>query len=757
MIDIIAFISANLNLRPYQVENTVKLLDEWATVPFISRYRKEATWNLDEEQIRDIEEKLKYIRNLEVRKQEVLKSIDEQWKLTDELREKILACDKLQQVEDLYLPYKQKKKTKADIAIENWLQPLADYMKSLDISYHDVEAKAVEFLNEKVITVQDAIDWAKLIVAQEISQQATYREFVRWKLQDFWTIYSKLIAKNSEKDEKKVFQDYYEFSEPASKIASHRVLALNRWENEKILSIKIELDEQQTYNIVTTIHNNFPNKKLDDLFDEIIKDALSRLIFPSVENEVRNILTESAEQQAIVMFKKNLHNLLMQPPIVWKNILWLDPGFRTWCKVVVIDKNWEYRANDVMYLIMWELKFDDSKNLLKDYILKYDIDLIAIWNWTASRETEKFVADCLKDFNFKKDVKYIIVNEAWASVYSASPLAKEEFPDLDVTVRWAISIARRVQDPLAELVKIDPKSIGVGMYQHDVNQSVLGESLESVVESAVNNVWVNVNTASWALLSFVSWVSKTIAQNIVKYRNEIWLFNARTQLKKVKWLGPKAFEQAAWFIVVPWAKNPLDDTIVHPESYDIAEKMLEFAWFKPKDLINKRAEIQLKLKDFDVEKFAKENNFWVETCKDIHQALLKPRRDPRDSMPQPLLKSDVLKIEDLVEGMELEWTVRNVINFGAFVDIGLKSDALLHISQFPWHEFVTDPTKVLSVWDIVKAKVMSIEIDRGRVNLTMKDNKKWWDDFWSTKSRWTSNKTNFNQDNKEIGWNIKFF
>lgn len=754
MIDIVSYISSSFNFKPYQVENTVKLLDEWATVPFISRYRKEATGNLNEEDIRNIEEKLKYIRNLEARKQEVLKSIEEQWKLTDELRDKILACDKLQHVEDLYLPYKQKKKTKADIAIENWLQPLADYMKEMEVSYADVEQKANEFINEKVKTIQEAIDWAKLIIAQEISQQATYRDFIRWKIQNFWTIHSKLIAKNKEKDEKKVFQDYYEFSELANKIASHRVLALNRGENEKILSVSIQLDERQIYDITSTILNNFPNRKLKDLFGEIIKDSLERLILPSVENEVRNILTESAEQQAIVMFKKNLYNLLMQPPIIWKSILWLDPGFRTWCKVVVIDKNWEYKENDVMYLIMWDTKVDNSKRLLHNYITKYDIDLIAIWNWTASRETEKFVADCLKEFNLKKDIKYIIVNEAWASVYSASPLAKEEFPTLDVTVRWAISIARRVQDPLAELVKIDPKSIWVGMYQHDVNQNVLGESLESVVESAVNNVWVNVNTASWALLSFVSWISKPISKNIVAYRNEIWWFSSRSQLKKVKWLWPKAFEQAAWFIVVPWAKNPLDDTIVHPESYDIAEKILETVWFKPKDLVNKRAEIQLKLKDFDIEKFAADNWFWPQTSKDIHQALMKPRRDPRDSMPQPLLKSDVLKIEDIVEGMELEWTVRNVINFGAFVDIGLKSDALLHISQFPWHEFVTDPTKVLSVWDIVKAKVMWVEIERWRVNLTMKE---WWSDeksfSWKSFSKVKLPPT----PDKELGWNIKFF
>lgn len=754
MIDIVSYISSSFNFKPYQVENTVKLLDEWATVPFISRYRKEATGNLNEEDIRNIEEKLKYIRNLEARKQEVLKSIEEQWKLTDELRDKILACDKLQHVEDLYLPYKQKKKTKADIAIENWLQPLADYMKEMEVSYADVEQKANEFINEKINTIQEAIDWAKLIIAQEISQQATYRDFIRWKIQNFWTIHSKLIAKNKEKDEKKVFQDYYEFSELANKIASHRVLALNRGENEKILSVSIQLDERQIYDIISTILNNFPNRKLKDLFDEIIKDSLERLILPSVENEVRNILTDSAEQQAIVMFKKNLYNLLMQPPIIWKSILWLDPGFRTWCKVVVIDKNWEYKENDVMYLIMWDTKVDNSKRLLHNYITKYDIDLIAIWNWTASRETEKFVADCLKEFNLKKDIKYIIVNEAWASVYSASPLAKEEFPTLDVTVRWAISIARRVQDPLAELVKIDPKSIWVGMYQHDVNQNVLGESLESVVESAVNNVWVNVNTASWALLSFVSWISKPISKNIVAYRNEIWWFSSRSQLKKVKWLWPKAFEQAAWFIVVPWAKNPLDDTIVHPESYDIAEKILETVWFKPKDLINKRSEIQLKLKDFDIEKFAADNWFWPQTSKDIHQALMKPRRDPRDSMPQPLLKSDVLKIEDIVEGMELEWTVRNVINFGAFVDIGLKSDALLHISQFPWHEFVTDPTKVLSVWDIVKAKVMWVEIERWRVNLTMKE---WWSDeksfSWKSSSKVKLPPT----PDKELGWNIKFF
>ncbi len=758
MFDIIKFIADSLKLRTIQVENTVKLLDEWWTVPFISRYRKEATWNLDEEQIRKIEEKLIYIRNLEARKQEILKSIEEQWKLTDELKMQILACDKLQKLEDLYLPYKKAKKTKADIAIENGLQPLADFMRKTEIDISDITKEAQNYLNENVKTIEDAINWAKLIIAQEISQNPTYREYIRGKLKNFATIYSKVIVKNQDKDEKQVYKDYYSFSEPLNKIASHRILALNRGEKEKILSVSIKSDERDVYDIKRTILMSFPNKKLENFYLEIIQDSLDRLIFPSVENEVRNIFTELAEQEAISMFKKNLYNLLMQPPIIGKNVLWLDPWFRTWCKVVVIDKNGEYVENNVMYLIQWDTKLSEAEKLLSTYIIKYDIDIIAIGNGTASRETEKFVADLLKTLNLKKDLKYIIVNEAWASVYSASILAKEEFPSLDVTVRGAISIAKRVQDPLAELVKIDPKSIWVWMYQHDINQSMLETSLNTVVESAVNNVWVNVNTASWALLSFVSGVSKVIAKNIVKFRSEIGQFNNRSQLKKVKWLWPKAFEQAAGFIVIPWSSNPLDDTIVHPESYDIAEKILKQSGFKIKDLIDKRKDIQESLVNFDIKKFAEDNGFWFETCNDILQALMKPRRDPRENMPQPLLKSDVLKIEDLEDGMELEWTVRNVINFGAFVDIWLKNDALLHISQFPWKEFVSDPTRVLVVWDIIKAKVLSIEIDRWRVNLTMKEA--------NTETK-NDNKTSSDQqkiqskpkktENKELGGSIKFF
>lgn len=771
MADIITLIAQTLKLKDYQVSATIKLLDEGSTVPFISRYRKEATGNLDEEQIRQIEELLKYQRNLEERKQEILKSIEEQWKLTDELKEKILAAVKLQELEDLYAPYKKAKKTKADIAIENGLQPLADYIKKLWISLQNVQQKAAEFLNDKVLTTEEAIEWAKLIIAQELSQDIILKEFIRWKYRNFWTLYSKLIEKNKEKDEKFVYKDYYDFFQTVNKIVSHRILAVNRWEKEKILSVSITVDERSHSSILETILSRFPNKQLHELFTEIIEDSLKRLLYPSVETSIRNILTEAAEKEAIVMFKKNLHNLLMQAPIAGKNILWLDPWFRTGCKMVVVNQFWDYQNGDILYLIHWDEKLKLAQRMLKDYLVKYDIDIIAIWNWTASRETAEFVAACLSQFALSKSVKYIIVNEAWASVYSASKLAKEEFPDLDVTARWAISIARRVQDPLAELVKIDPQSIWVGMYQHDVNQTELVESLTSVVESAVNNVWVNVNSASWALLAYVSGLSKTVAQNVVQYRTELGSISDRIQLKKVKGLWPKAFEQAAGFIIIPWSKNPLDETIVHPESYDIAKHMLEVSWFTLKDLLSKREEIQSLLKAFDVESFAKSNNYGLQTCLDIKEALMKPRRDPRDDMPQPLLKSGVLSMDDLEEGMELEWTVRNVINFGAFVDIGLKNDALLHISHFPWNDFVKDPTQVLSVWQIITAEVLSVDKERGRVNLTMKHVGNDYDRSKATGNRQQtteknvrrdvskkhpSNTNSNNQPDREFGGRIKF-
>ncbi len=717
MLDLIKIVADQLALPKTSVENTVKLLDEDATVPFIARYRKEVTGSLDEEQIRNIEEKINYLRNLEKRKEEVIRLIEEQGKLTDELKVSIEASVKLQEVEDLYLPYKKKKKTKADIAKEQGLEPLANFILSAN-NVEDIKKEAEKFISEDLTNIDLAIEGAKLILAQNLSESAKYRESLRERMIKFAVISSSLIEKNKTKDEKQVYKDYYSHEEKVSFIASHRTLALNRGEKEDILRISIKFDEKtrEFVNIEGLII--LGNRKIESFMREIVIDSLDRLILPSIEREVRNILTEKAEIDSTKIFKENLKNLLMQPPLKEKAILGLDPGFRTGCKTVVINKNGFFELDDVLYLVeaMHHPKqLEDAKNKILKYIETYKIDIIAIGNGTASRETESFVAGILKEC--KRKVFYIIVNEAGASVYSASKLAAEEFPNLDVTARGAISIARRIQDPLAELVKIDPKSIGVGMYQHDLNQKNLEESLGDVIESVVNNVGVNVNSASWALLSYVSGIKKNIAKNIVDYRQENGNFKKRSDLKKVKGLGDKAYTLCAGFIVVPEGDNPLDNTIIHPESYEIAKALLKEVSLDLKDLEN-REKVAKALEGFKVEEFADKNSYGKETTKDVYEALCKDRRDPRDSIPQPLLKSDILKIEDLKEGMDLEGTVRNVTNFGAFIDIGLKNDALLHISEFPTR--INDLLGVLAVGDIIKVKVKGVELERGRVSLTKK-------------------------------------
>jgi len=720
MINIEKLVSEELKLKISQIENTMKLLDEGATVPFVARYRKEVTGNLDEVAIRLILEKVTYLRNLETRKEEVIRLIEEQGKLTEELKKGILACLKLQEVEDLYLPYKKKKKTKADIAKDNGLEPLAEFCLKFGKKLADIEAEAKNYLNEEVSTPEEAIEGAKLILAQNISENAKYREDIRDRMQKFGLLTSKLIKKNEKLDEKSVYKDYYEYSENVKYAALHRILALNRGEKEKILSISIKLDERTTAFIENFILRDYKNKNLSEFYLDVIKDALSRLILPSIEREVRNILTEKAEIEAIKVFKENLKNLLMQPPLHEKNILGLDPAYRTGCKTVVINKDGFFECDDVLFLVKNMHKpaqLATAKNKILKYIEKYNIDIIAIGNGTASRETESFVAEVLKEV--KREVYYLIVNEAGASVYSASKLAKEEFPELDVTARGAISIARRIQDPLAELVKIDPKSIGVGMYQHDVNQKKLERSLGEILEQVVNGVGVNVNTASWALLSHVSGVRKNVAKNIVDYRKENGKFAERKELLKVKGLGKKAYELMAGFLIVPESKNLLDETIIHPESYHIAKKILEEANLSLKEYSSSLETSRDKLKPLSIEKIANENEFGIETTKDIYDALLKDRRDPRDDIPKPLLKSDILNIKDLKEGMELEGTIRNVVNFGAFIDIGLKNDALLHISEFG--KRITDISGVVSVGDIIKVKVKSVDLERGRVSLTKKE------------------------------------
>lgn len=718
--DIVASVAKELNFKVPQVENTIKLFDEGATVPFIARYRKEITGNLDEEQIRDVIEKITYYRNLEKRKEEVIRLIEEQGKLTEELHKSIVNAMKLQEVEDLYLPYKKKKKTKADIAKDQGLEPLSEFALAKGTTMEQLEKEAEKYVTEEVADVKAAIEGVHLIIAQDISENIKIREFLRDRIAKFGILTSKVIEKNKENDEKGVYQDYYEYSEQIGRSASNRILALNRGEKEKILKVDIDIDEKTEEVITNFILNTFENKNLTEFFKEVIKDSLDRLAYPSIKNEVRNIYTEKAEEEAINIFSENLEKLLLQPPLSKKTLMGLDPGYRTGCKMVIINKDGFYETNDVLFLVDGvhnERQLATAKKKILDYIAKYDVDIIAIGNGTASRETEAFVADVIKDS--KKKVSYLIANEAGASIYSASKIAIEEFPDLDVTARGAISIARRIQDPMAELVKIDPKSIGVGMYQHDVNQKKLNETLEQTIEHVVNNVGVNINTASWALLSFVSGIKKNVAKNLVDYRHENGDFKDRKQLKKVKGLGDKAFEQMAGFVVVPDSKNPLDNTIIHPESYHIAEIILKEAGCKVEDLKEDLGVVRQKLQKIDLEKIIKENDFGRETAKDVYEALLKDRRDPRDEFEKPLLRSDILNMDDLTEGMVLEGTVRNVAKFGAFVDIGLKNDALIHISEIA-EKFVSDATKELSVGQIIKVKILSLDKERGRVGLTRK-------------------------------------
>lgn len=713
-------VAKELNLSTVQVVNTMQLLDEGATIPFIARYRKEVTKNLDEVEIGKILETVTYQRNLEKRKEEVIRLIEEQGKLTDDIVKAVFSATKLQEVEDIYFPYRKKRKTKADIAKERGLEPFSEYMLKAK-SMEDLELKAKEFLTDEIADEKEAIEGAMLILAQNISETPIYREKIREIMLTKGILVTKESKKARELDIKKVYSDYYQYSEPIAKIPSHRILAVNRGEKEDILSTAIDFDEQVRARVENLILKDFENKNLQDLYSKIVVDALDRLILPAIEREVRNILTDKAEEEAIAVFKDNLKNLLMQAPLNEKNILALDPGYRTGCKVAIIDKNGFYREKDVFFLVaeMHNAKqLETAENKIVDYVKKYEIDIIVIGNGTASRETESFVAGVIKKYNLP--AKYLIANEAGASIYSASKIAAEEFPDLDVTVRGAISIGRRVQDPLAELVKIDPKSIGVGMYQHDVNQGRLDDSLDAVITNVVNSVGANLNTASWALLSHISGIKKNIAKNIVDYRKENGNFKNRKELLKVKGIGAKAYEQMAGFLVIVDGENVLDNTIIHPESYHIATDILTEAGISIADYKSDLNVAREKLKGFAYEKFAKEKEYGLETVKDIYEALIRDRRDPRDSFEKPLLKSDILNIENLQPGMEIEGTVRNVVKFGAFIDIGLKNDALLHISEIS-NKFIDDPSKVLSVGQIIKVRIKDIDKERERVGLTKKE------------------------------------
>ena len=713
-------VAKELGLSPAQITNTMQLLDEGATIPFIARYRKEVTNNLDEIEIGKILETVTYQRSLEKRKEEVIRLIEEQGKLTDEIVKSVALATKLQEVEDIYFPYRKKRKTKADTAKERGLEPLANYMLEA-LSNEDVIEKAREFITEEVPSVEEAVEGAMLILAQNISETPTYREQIREIMLTKGIIATKESKKARELDIKKVYSDYYQYNEPISKMPSHRILAVNRGESEEVLTVSIEFEDEIRIRVERVILKDFKNKNLQDTYQKIVVDALDRLILPSIEREVRNILTDKAEEEAIKVFKENLKNLLMQAPLKEKSILALDPGYRTGCKVAIIDKNGFYIGNDVFFLVAdmhTPKQLETAEKKIVDYVKKYNIDIIVIGNGTASRETESFVADVIRKNNL--NTKYLIANEAGASIYSASKIAAEEFPDLDVTVRGAISIGRRIQDPLAELVKIDPKSIGVGMYQHDVNQGKLDESLDAVIAYVVNSVGVNLNTASWALLSHISGIKKNMAKNIVDYRKENGNFKNRKELLKVKGIGAKAYEQMAGFLVIVDGENVLDNTIIHPESYHIAIELLAESGLTVDEYGADLNVAREKLKEFDYAKFAKEKEYGAETVKDIYEALIRDRRDPRDSFEKPLLKSDILKIENLQPGMEIEGTVRNVVKFGAFIDIGLKNDALLHISEIS-NKFIDDPSKVLSVGQIIKVRIKDIDKERERVGLTKKE------------------------------------
>ncbi len=700
-------------LKPFQVENTIKLIDEGNTIPFIARYRKEATGELSDEQLRDLFDRLTYLRNLEKRKEEVIRLIDEQGKLTDELKENIEKATTITEVEDLYRPYKQKKKTRATIAKVKGLEPLALIIFEQK-EHKTIEELALPFVDEEkgVANIDEAIQGAKDIIAEMISDVAEYRKDIRKIIYDSGLI----VTKASKPDEKSVYEMYYDYKEAVKKIPSHRILAINRGEKEEFLKVKIDETDDKILNYLNS-KVLIENGTFKDILIEVIEDSYKRLIKPSVENEVRNELTEKAEEQAIKVFGQNAKKLLLQAPLKNLTVMGFDPAYRTGCKIAVIDDTGKLLDTTTVYPTEPQNDTEGAKKELLKLIDKYNINMIAIGNGTASRESEMFVAELIKEVNH--EIYYAIVSEAGASVYSASKLATEEYPDINVSLRGAISIARRLQDPLAELVKIDPKSIGVGQYQHDVNQNKLEESLTGVVEDAVNSVGVDLNTATPSLLRYVSGVSKTVANNIVKYRDENGRIKERKELLKVSKLGPTAYTQCAGFLRIVDGENPLDNTSVHPESYEVAEKILQNIGFSSKDLKDKLPEIKEKLRSINPAKMASELGVGEPTLRDIIKELQKPGRDPRDEMPRPVLRSDVLKMEDLKEDMILTGTVRNVIDFGAFVDIGVKTDGLVHISEMS-EKFVKNPMDIVSVGDIVKVRVIKVDLEKHKVTLSMK-------------------------------------
>ena len=714
--DILQVITQELGVEKWQVEAAVKLIDEGNTIPFISRYRKEATGTLNDEQLRNLNERLTYLRNLEDKKKQVLSSIEDQGKLTKELKEQILAAQTLVVVEDLYRPYRPKRRTRATIAKEKGLEPLANIIM-LQMTNKSIEEEAETFVSEEkeVASVAEAIAGAKDIIAEHISDEADYRIHIRDLTAKKGTISS--VAKDPEAQS--VYEMYYDFEEPVKKLAGHRVLALNRGEKEKFLTIKVAAPEEDIIRYLEKQVITRDNPFTTPILKEVTEDSYKRLIAPAIEREIRSDLTEKAEDGAIKVFGKNLEQLLMQPPIAGQTVLGWDPAFRTGCKLAVVDPTGKVLDTTVVYPTAPtnEKKIRAAKDTVEGMIKKYGISLISVGNGTASRESEQVIVDMLKEIPEAK-VQYVITNEAGASVYSASKLATEEFPNFDVGQRSAASIARRVQDPLAELVKIDPKSIGVGQYQHDMNQKKLGEALTGVVEDSVNKVGVDLNTASASLLEYISGVSKAIAKNIVVYREENGRFTTRKELLKVAKLGPKAFEQCAGFMRITGGTNPLDATSVHPESYEAASRLLEKLGYSAEDIAGgKLAGLGRQIKDY--KKLAAELEIGEITLQDIVKELEKPARDPRDEMPKPILRTDVLDIKDLKEGMVLKGTVRNVIDFGAFVDIGVHQDGLVHISQMS-EKFIKHPLEAVSVGDVVEVRVLGVDEKKNRISLSMK-------------------------------------
>ncbi|MCY7846066.1 Tex family protein [Bacillus haynesii] len=710
---IVKQIAKETGLAPKHVESVIQLLEDGNTVPFIARYRKEQTGSMDEVQIQTISERWGYIQHLNQRKDEVIRLIDEQGKLTGQLKLDIEKADKLQEVEDLYRPFKQKRKTKATIAKSKGLEPLANFIISLPRN-EDVAAEARKYINEEkeVMSAEEALEGAKNILAERISDEPEYRKWIRQETFKRGTL--KSAAKDAEADEKKIYEMYYEYEEPIQKIVPHRVLAVNRGEKEEILRVSVEppADRIQAYLEKRILQHK--QTSAQDVLKSAIEDGYKRLIQPSIEREIRKELTEKAEDQAIHIFAENLRKLLLQPPMKGKLVLGVDPAFRTGCKLAVVDETGKMLKIDVIYPHPPVNKKSAAIEKVKRIIEDFQIEVIAIGNGTASRETEQFIADLLKDID--RRVYYLIVNEAGASVYSASELAREEFPDLQVEERSAVSIARRLQDPLAELVKIDPKSVGVGQYQHDVSQKKLNDSLRFVVETVVNQVGVNVNTASAALLQYVAGLSKTVAANIVKKRDEIGKFTSRKELKDIPRLGAKTYEQCIGFLRVPDGDEPLDRTGIHPESYKETRELLKKLGLSTAQIGTR--ELQDKINELNISEAAEQLGIGEITLKDICAQLTRPERDPRDEVPKPLLKTDVLQLEDLKEGMELQGTVRNVVDFGAFVDIGVKQDGLVHISKLS-HSFVKHPLDVVSVGDIVTVWVEGVDAAKGRVSLSM--------------------------------------